>query len=73
MTKPKKLYSAKINRISEHCPRIGDVRNKPGMKRVWLGPYKSKAEAQKVSKQLESKRGDGGYVIVVNAGMEIGS
>ena len=53
--------AADLKRIG-YAPKVSDVNNKPGQKRVWIGPYASKQEAQKVSKQLAGKRGDGGYV-----------
>lgn len=45
-----------------YAPKVSDIKNKPGMKRVWIGPYASKNEAQNTSKKLAGKRGDGGYV-----------
>jgi len=44
-------------------PNISDAKASFGKaRRVWIGPFASKSEAQAVSRKLEKKIGDGGYV-----------
>jgi cell division septation protein DedD len=48
-----------------YAPNISDAKASFGKaKRVWIGPFATKSEAQAVSKRLEQKTGNGGYVAV---------
>ena len=54
---------AKILRSKGHRPQVTNTKTSTGRaKRVWLGPYATKAEARAVSKRLEQQTGNGGYV-----------
>lgn len=54
---------AKILRSKGHRPQVTNTKTSAGRaKRVWLGPYATKAEARAVSKRLEQQTGNGGYV-----------
>jgi DedD protein len=54
---------AEILKNNGYAPNISDAKASFGkVKRVWIGPFASKTEAQAVSKRLEQQTGDGGYV-----------
>ena len=45
-------------------PKVSDAKNSSGKtnKRVWLGPFATKPEAQTISKKFEKQTGNDGYV-----------
>jgi DedD protein len=54
---------AEILKNNGYAPNISDAKASFGkVKRVWIGPFASKTEAQAVSKRLEQQTGEGGYV-----------
>jgi len=54
---------AEILKNNGYTPNISDAKASFGKaKRVWIGPFASKNEAQVASKRLEQQTGDGGYV-----------
>jgi len=56
---------ADILKSNGYAPNISDAKASFGpAKRVWIGPFASKSEAQTVSKRLEQQTGNGGYVAV---------
>jgi DedD protein len=56
---------AQILKNNGYTPNISDARASFGKaKRVWIGPFAQKSEAQAISKRLEQKTGNGGYVAV---------
>jgi DedD protein len=56
---------AQILKNNGYMPNISDARASFGKaRRVWIGPFAQKSEAQAISKRLEQKTGDGGYVAV---------
>lgn len=54
---------AKVLRSNGHKPNVSDAQTSFGKaKRVWIGPFKNKADAQALSKKIEQQTGNGGYV-----------
>ncbi|MEE9446782.1 MAG: SPOR domain-containing protein [Arenicellales bacterium] len=54
---------AKVLRNNGFTPHSGKTKTSLGQAtRVWVGPYASKAEAQKASRKLEKSTGNGGFV-----------
>lgn len=54
---------AGILKSNGYAPNISDAKASFGKaKRVWIGPFAKKSEAQSVSKRLEQQTGNGGYV-----------
>ncbi len=54
---------AKVLRSNGHKPKLSEARTSFGTAtRVWIGPFKNKAEAQALSKKIEQQTGNGGYV-----------
>jgi len=54
---------AQVLKNNGYTANISDARASFGKaKRVWIGPFAKKSEAEAISKRLEQKTGDGGYV-----------
>ena len=54
---------AKVLRSNGHKPNLSEARTSFGKAtRVWIGPFKNKADAQALSKKIEQQTGNGGYV-----------
>ena len=54
---------AAVLKSNGYSPKVSDVTGKPGIrKRVWIGPFASKSEAQAVSKKLQQQTGNAGYI-----------
>ncbi len=54
---------AGILKNNGYAPNVSNAKASFGnAKRVWIGPFASKGEAQAISRQLEQQTGNGGYV-----------
>ena len=54
---------AAVLKSNGYSPRVSDVTGRPGIKkRVWIGPFANKSEAQAVSKKLQQQIGNAGYI-----------
>lgn len=54
---------AGILKNNGYAPNVSNAKASFGnAKRVWIGPFASKGEAQAISKRLEQQTGNGGYV-----------